>query len=184
MESNREELSRQDQAEAYFRKGFNCAQSVFLAFAKDYGFDDNTALKLSASFGGGVGRMREVCGCVLAMSMIAGLETGSTKENDPLGKQQNYETVQRLAAEYKKISGGSIICKELLGLGQYKTTGNAGKEERADLAGGARPADRTDEYYKKRPCIKLIKETCTIIENEFFGGTKNEQSADDGACNR
>lgn len=177
------EKSRQELAEAYFRKGFNCAQSVFLAFAKDYGFDENTALRLSASFGGGIGRMREVCGCFLAMSMIAGLETGSTKENDPLGKQQNYETVQRLAKEYRKISGGSILCRELLGLNQDGKRREAQEQSRADLVEGAKPAERTEEYYKKRPCIRLIKDACTIIENEFFGGTKNEQSTDDGACN-
>ncbi len=160
MEQESETVSRQDIAESYFRKGYNCSQSVFVTFAKDYGFDEKTALKISASFGGGLGRMREVCGCVSAMALIAGLETGSTTEHDAIGKQRNYEAVQHLAEEYKKISGGSIICKELLGI-----EGNSSSPK---------PSDRTEKYYQKRPCIQLIRAACTIIENEFFGGRKYE----------
>lgn len=159
MEQKSESVSRQEIAESYFRKGYNCSQSVFAAFAKDYGFDEETALKISASFGGGLGRMREVCGCVSAMAIIAGLETGSTRENDAAGKQQNYEVMQHLAEEYKKLSGGSIICRELLGL---------------DGSSSPKPSERTEKYYQKRPCIQLVKDACTIIENEFFGGRSYE----------
>ena len=159
MEQKSESVSRQEIAESYFRKGYNCSQSVFAAFAKDYGFDEETALKISASFGGGLGRMGEVCGCVSAMAIIAGLETGSTRENDAAGKQQNYEVMQHLAEEYKKLSGGSIICRELLGL---------------DGSSSPKPSERTEKYYQKRPCIQLVKDACTIIENEFFGGRSYE----------
>ena len=161
--SNSDENSRQDKAEELFKKGFNCAQSVFTAFADKYGFDEETALKISASFGAGFGRMREVCGCFSAIAMIAGLETGSSTEHDSQGKQYNYEVVQRLAEEYKKVSGGSIICRELLGIsGGYNADSKV------------KPSERTDEYYKKRPCVQLVRDACTIIENEFFGGRDNE----------
>lgn len=174
MEQQSKATSRQDIAESYFRKGYNCAQSVFAAFAKDYGFDEETALKISASFGGGLGRMREVCGCVSAMAIIAGMETGSTKERDAAGKQRNYEMVQHLAEEYKKISGGSIICRELLGLDKMVkgADGDGLKKSKTDTS--PKPSDRTEAYYKKRPCIELIRSACTIIENEFFGGRNYE----------
>lgn len=163
-------LSATEKAEAYFKSGFNCAQSVFAAYADRYGIDETTALKLSASFGGGFGRMREVCGCVSGMAMIAGLETGSAKKHDAEGKAYNYEVMQHLAEEYKKISGGSIICRELLALNNTKTGGTAP----GSLESDSQPTERTEEYYKKRPCINLIKDTCIIIERELFGGKDNE----------
>ena len=175
MEQEFESVSRQDIAESYFRKGYNCAQSVFAAFAKDYGFDEETALKISASFGGGLGRMREVCGCVSAMAMIAGMETGSTTEHDAAGKQRNYEMVQHLAEEYKKISGGSIICRELLGLDKIKAGDEGGSAVKDNESTFPKPSERTEQYYTKRPCIELIRSACTIIENEFLdGGRRNE----------
>lgn len=174
MEQQSEAVSRQDIAESYFRKGYNCSQSVFVAFAKDYGFDEETALKISASFGGGLGRMREVCGCVSAMAIIAGLETGSTTENDAAGKQKNYEVMQHLANEYKKISGGSIICRELLGLDKAKGEQEGSSAGKSDEGSSPKPSDRTEKYYQKRPCIQLVRDACTIIENEFFGGKSYE----------
>lgn len=158
-------VDRKELAVSLFKKGYNCSQAVFAAFADLYGLDRELALKMSASFGGGMGRMREVCGCMSAMAMIAGFETGSTSEHDPQGKQRNYEMVQHLAEEYKKVSGGSIICRELLGL-----SGQGASAE----ASAPKPSARTDTYYKKRPCIHLIEDACVIIENEFFGGIKNE----------
>lgn len=176
IEKSREEVLKNssDRAVENFKQGYNCSQSVFLAFADRYGIDDETALKISASFGGGMGRMREVCGCMSAMALIAGLETGSAKPRDPEGKKANYETVQHLAGEFKKCTGGSIVCRELLGLS-------------ADAKGemsSPTPSERTEQYYKKRPCIRLIQDACSIIEKEFFGGRENEQSADDGTDNR
>lgn len=165
-----ENKSVEDKAEEYFRKGFNCAQSVFVTFADRYGISEEMALKLSASFGGGFGRMREVCGCVSGMALIAGLETGSFTEFDSDGKAKNYELMQHLAEEYKKISGGSIVCRELLAMGNRQSGGIApGSQEST-----SNPTKRTDEYYKKRPCIQLVREACTIIEREIFGGKNNE----------
>ncbi len=165
-----ENISAADRAEQYFKKGFNCSQAVFAAFADRYGIDEKTALRLSASFGGGFGRMREVCGCVSGMALVAGLETGSFTENDSEGKAKNYQMMQHLAEEYKKVSGGSIICKELLAMGNHRTGEIApGSEENS-----FQPTKRTEEYYKKRPCIQLVREACTIIEREIFGGRNNE----------
>ena len=89
IERSKEELKNSsERAVENFKQGYNCSQSVFLAFADRYGIDDETALKISASFGGGMGRMREVCGCMSAMALIAGFETGSTRsEERRVGKE-------------------------------------------------------------------------------------------------
>lgn len=136
-----------------FKSGYNCSQSVFAAYCDVYGIDMELGLRLSASFGGGLGRMREVCGCFSAISMIAGLESGSINGSDQAQKAANYKMVQDLAEEYKEISGGSIICKELLGLSKAEGT--------------YVPEARTKEYYKKRPCPALIHSACEIIEKNF-----------------
>lgn len=143
--------SRKEKAVDLFKEGYNCSQAVFAAYCDRYGIDKETALKLSSSFGGGMGRMREVCGAVSGMFMVAGLETGATEGKDTLAKKQNYEMVQKMADEFKKING-SIICKELLGLakdGQHSDT---------------QPEERTKEYYQKRPCAMLVADAADIIE--------------------
>lgn len=91
-----------------FKEGYNCSQAVFAAYCDLYNMDQETALKVSSSFGGGMGRMREVCGAVSGMFLIAGLETGSVDGKDQEGKKHNYDVVQQLAEEYKK-ENGSII---------------------------------------------------------------------------
>lgn len=143
---------RQDKAEEFFREGYNCSQSVFLAFADIYGVEQELALRISSSFGAGMGRMREVCGTVSGMFLVAGLECGTTKGRDSEGKKANYDTVQKLAAEFKKRSGGSIICRELLGLDKQKDFTDT------------KPEERTASYYKKRPCIQLVREAAGILE--------------------
>ncbi len=165
-----------DMAESYFRKGYNCSQSVFVPFAHRYGIDEKTALKISASFGGGMGRMREVCGCMSAMALVAGFESGCTTDYNPKGKEKNYEMVQHLAQEFKKISGGSIVCRELLGLDKKtKETNEKIKQEKhatLDPSGNMTspiPSERTQEYYKKRPCIQLIRAACEILESQIGG---------------
>ena len=110
-----EENKYSKKAGELFRQGYNCAQSVFCAFAEDIGMDFDTALKLSSSFGGGMGRLREVCGAVSAMFMIAGLKYGYTSPNDDITKAEHYERIQKLAEEFKK-NNKTIICRELLGL--------------------------------------------------------------------
>lgn len=152
--------SRPDKAVRLFKEGYNCSQSVFAAYADLYGIEPELAFRLSASFGGGIGRMREVCGAASGMFMVAGLETGATQGRDVAGKKANYDMVQALAAEYRK-KNGSIICKELLGL-----TAQQGIKEQQFT--DTRPEERTQEYYKKRPCMDLIRQACEILEEVLY----------------
>lgn len=161
---------RREKAKELFLEGYNCSQAVFVAYADKYGMDKELAFKVSASFGGGMGRMREVCGAVCGMFMVAGMETGQTKPRDPDAKQANYEMVQKLARRYKE-EYGSIICKELLGLvpmpGLEKTST---VELKVAEFTDTRPAARTEEYYKKRPCLEQIQKACDILDEILFEG--------------
>lgn len=131
-----------------FMEGYNCAQSVFLAFEDRYDIERNTALKLSSSFGGGMGRLREVCGSVSGMFMAAGCIYGYESPKDYDGKKEHYERIQELAEEFRKING-SIICRELLGLSRQKDS--------------PVPSKRTKEYYKKRPCRQMVEIAAAIL---------------------
>lgn len=154
-------VSRTERAAALFLEGFNCSQSVFAAYADLFGMDKETALRVSASFGGGIGRMREVCGAANGMFLVAGMLTGSVEGKDQLAKKNNYEVVQRLASEFKKENGGSYICRELLGLD---------KEGKKVIPGDTTPEARTEEYYKKRPCLKTIQGAAAIVERMLLDG--------------
>lgn len=149
-----EEISaRVERAKGLFRQGFNCSQSVFVACADLYGIEDETlALRLSASFGGGIGRMRQTCGAACGMFLLAGLENGSATPGDAEGKKNNYALVQRLASAFK-AEHGSLICAELLGLVPRKT----------EVIGDPTPAARTEEYYKKRPCVETVGNAVRIF---------------------
>ena len=118
---------RIEKAVEFFKSGYNCSQSVVLAFADMYGFTQEQAARMAASFGGGIGRMRQTCGAACGMFLLAGLETGATDPKDREGKGANYAVVQELAAEFKKRNG-STICAELLGL--KKPEGVSTPEER------------------------------------------------------
>lgn len=141
-----------ERARELFLKGYNCSQSVFCTFAEEYGIPMEQALRLSASFGGGIGRMRETCGAVCGMAMLAGMETGQTNPNDPAQKQTNYHAVQDLAEQFRQING-SIKCAELLQL-------------RKDAPITSVPEQRTEEYYHKRPCLRMV-ETAVELFEEF-----------------
>lgn len=130
-----------------FKQGYNCSQSVFLTFADELGIDTETALKLSSSFGGGMGRMREVCGAVSAMFMIAGLKYGYTEPDNKEIKTEHYQRIQELAKRFKD-KHDTIICRELLGV---------------DADDNPVPSDRTQEYYDSRPCERLIGDAAGII---------------------
>ncbi|MCI2049903.1 MAG: C-GCAxxG-C-C family protein [Lachnospiraceae bacterium] len=135
-------------AEEYFKQGHNCAQSVAAAFAPEMGIDAETAMKMCAGYGGGVGRMREVCGAFLGLVFVMGTLYGSA---DPAAKTEIYTEVQKAAEEYKQRNGGnSIICRELLGL-------DRGKDSPVASA-------RTQEYYRKRPCTELVGIAADIME--------------------
>lgn len=154
--------SRKEKAVELFMQGYNCSQSVVLAYADVLGLDWKQAAKMSASFGGGLARLRHVCGTVSGMSMVAGMLTAASDPKDTARKKENYEVVQKLAKEFE-ARNGSIICRELLGLDTAKPT--VGEKYRS----GAEPEPRTAEYYKKRPCARLVGEACDILENTLHG---------------
>lgn len=104
-----------EQAAVLREHGFNCSQAVFAACAELYGVDEKTALRVSASFGGGIGQMRQTCGAACGMFLLAGLENGNTVPNNPQAKQINYNLVQTLADGFRQ-EHGSLICADLLGL--------------------------------------------------------------------
>lgn len=140
-------------AENYFKQGFNCAQSVALAFKDDLGIDETTILKLVSPFGGGMGRMREVCGAVSGMLLVLGSKYGYSDPKDAQSKSELYSAVQSLMGQFKD-KNGSYICRELLGEnGRSAPT----------------PEKRTDEYYKKRPCVLLVGDAAEILEEYIKG---------------
>ena len=138
-------------AQELFKEGYNCAQSVFCAFCDELGMEPEMALKLSSSFGGGMGKLREVCGAVSAMFMIAGIKFGYTSPTDSDAKSAHYELIQHLAQEFKR-KNKTIICRELLG---------------DNVQYGHVPAARTEEYYASRPCEKLVADAAEIIANHI-----------------
>lgn len=156
--TNEEIESRAQRAVDLFKQGFNCSQAVFASCADIYGItDEKLALRLAASFGGGMGRMRLVCGAASGMFMLAGLHNGSATPHDNEGKMANYAFVQQLAGEFK-AKYGSLICAELLGLAPKGTT----MEYLPAEALRPKPAERTPEYYQKRPCPEMIAEAVRI----------------------
>lgn len=141
---------RREAAIAYFKQGCNCTQAVLAAYSDRIGIDFTTAMKLGASFGGGMGRLREVCGAVSGMFAVIGLMQGYSVPGDIEGKKKHYALIQELAGKFKDIHG-SIVCRELLGLGK-------GPDSPV-------PEARTGEYYKKRPCAEIIGDAAYIISN-------------------
>lgn len=135
--------------------GYNCCQAVVLAYCDLFGMDEKTAASLSSGFGGGMGRMREVCGSVSGMVMLSGMLSPADNPSDKAGRTANYALVQEVAGEFRNING-SIICRELLGLDKKPAEGQATSESPV-------PSDRTAEYYKKRPCEELVKISARII---------------------
>lgn len=144
------ESPRAQAAMGYFYEGYNCSQAIMLAFEDVHKLDRRTALTMSCSFGGGMGRLREVCGGVSGMFMVLGLLYGYDDPKDPQAKKEQYERVQELAAEFVGLHG-SIVCRDLLGL-----------KEKGPQA--PTPEARTPEYYKKRPCPKMIGSAAMILE--------------------
>lgn len=150
-----EKMSKQgDAAYAWFLKGYNCSQSVVAAFAPQLGLTEETALRLSAGFGAGIGRMREVCGAFCGVVTVLSMVYADPA--DPKDKSRMYALVQQAAEQYStRNGGGSIICRELLA--------KAG----AAPAGGTAAEERTADYYKKRPCPELCR-LCADLCAEFI----------------
>ena len=143
------EEDRVAKAVALFKEGYNCSQSVVTAFADLYGFTREQALHMSASFGGGIGRMREVCGAVSGMLMVAGLLYGydDPGEND-VNKKAHYQLVQNLAGQFREEIG-SIICREILN----------------NPPSDPNPTPRTAEFYKTRPCAHMVMTAAGILDD-------------------
>ena len=141
-----------EKAAELFCSGCNCSQAVLGAFAEDCGMDFETALRLSSSFGGGMGRLRETCGAVTGMFMVAGLLKGYVDTDDKDAKDNHYKLIQELANEFKSVYG-TYNCNELLG--------NIGK--------GTYVSDpRTEDYYKTRPCVNFVVAAADILDKHFF----------------
>ncbi len=141
--------TKKEKAMELFTSGYNCSQAVLGAFTEELGLDFESAMKISSGFGGGMGRMREVCGTVSGMFMAAGLIFGFSDNTKPELKGQIYKRIQELANRFKE-ENGSIICRELLEGVESSTSPN--------------PSERTKEYYKKRPCVELVGCAVEIFE--------------------
>ena len=139
---------KSEKAKELFKQGYNCSQAVLGVFCEELGLDFNTAIKIASSFGGGMGRMREVCGTVSGMFMAAGMMFG-VSNSDAKAKGELYKKIQDLAQNFKN-QNGSIVCRELLQGVESSTSPN--------------PSERTETYYKKRPCVDLVGDAVEIFE--------------------
>lgn len=148
-------VDRVTRAKELFLSGYNCAQAVFAAFADRYGISEELALRLAASFGGGLGRLRETCGAVSGMALVCGLETGCTDAADRMGKKRNYDEMRALAAEFQKVYG-TICCREIL------------EKRKVEAEAGGIPEERTEEYYRARPCVYTVMTAAGILQEAYL----------------
>ena len=135
------------QAAELFLDGYNCAQAIAVAFCDVTGLDPAFSARMASSFGGGMGRMREVCGAVSGMLMVAGLLYGYETPGDDIKKKAHYTLVQALAGQFRE-QVGSIVCREIL------------KNPPSDPA----PSPRTAEYYASRPCARMVVTAAQILD--------------------
>ena len=142
-------MSRADRAEELFRKGYNCSQSVFASFADVLGMTVEEAARIASPFGAGFGKLREVCGAVSGMTLLAGYLKGYDDPEDYDSKKELYALIQKMCAEFEERQG-TIICRELLGLKKGEDA--------------AEPSVRTEEYYQSRPCIGACRTAAEIAE--------------------
>lgn len=142
---------RVERAQAYFKAGYNCAQAVVMAFDDVMQMLPDELARLAAPFGGGMGRMREVCGTVSGMTFLAGAIKPSTNPSNLEERKENYALVQLFADKFRE-ENGDIVCRRLLGL-----------EPVAERAETAMPSERTPEYYRKRPCSEYVGCAARIV---------------------
>ena len=142
-------MTRREKAMANFKKGYNCSQSIILAYQDMIPIDKSILSKMASSFGSGMGRLREVCGSVSGMFLIAGILYGYDEPETGQVKAEHYARIQELARRFEE-KHGSIICREMLGL-----------SVKHDVPV---PEARTSEYYKKRPCAEIIGDAAEILE--------------------
>ncbi len=146
--SNIDIEQRAAKAKELFLSGYNCCQSVVLAFEDITALEPELAATISAPFGGGMGRLREVCGAVSGMTMVAGFISPCPTNSDAVAKKENYALVQRFAEAFRE-QNGAIVCRTLLGLDRAKDNPT--------------PSPRTAEYYRKRPCADLVADAARIV---------------------
>jgi C_GCAxxG_C_C family probable redox protein len=146
-------ISRPALAKSFFEQGYNCCQSTVLAFAEDIGLPDETALRLASAFGGGMGKLREVCGALTGAFMVIGMKKGYINPDADDQKAEEYALVQEIAESFKQ-KNGSILCRDLIGE-DYKP-------------GDATPGKRTQSYYESRPCAALIEDAVRILEEKLY----------------
>jgi C_GCAxxG_C_C family probable redox protein len=145
------EKTKAQLAKELFLSGNNCSQAVFCAFAPDYGFNDETARRVSCALGGGLGRMREVCGAVSGAALVFGFEYGDDK-------MHAYAKVQEFCAKFKS-EVGSIICRDLL------------EGAKVQVETGGKSEERSEQYYQKRPCAQLVELAAAILEDMLKPGS-------------
>ena len=142
-------MDHAEQAGKLFLEGYNCAQAVVCAFSDVTGLDEKSAARLSSSFGGGMGRLREVCGTVSGALLVLGILYGYDDPKDYEAKKAHYQLVQEFARRFREING-TIICRELLSGVKTKP--------------GNEPEARTKEYYESRPCLRHVGEAAAIVD--------------------
>ncbi|MBQ4338462.1 MAG: C_GCAxxG_C_C family protein [Clostridia bacterium] len=140
-------MRKSERAKELFLSGYNCSQAVFAAFSDEFSIDEKQAFIMASGFGGGMGRLREVCGAFSGIVMVLSLKYGDYEVSDHAKKAELYARIQELAAAYER-ENGSVICKELLGQGKN----------------GSVPEARTQQYYKKRPCAELVESAARLLE--------------------
>ncbi len=149
---------RAQQARQNFLDGYNCCQAVLMTFADVLEIDKDAAITIASGFGGGMARMREVCGTVSALCMAAGYISPASDPSIKEERTKNYALVQELAGKFKE-ENGSIVCKELLGL------------VKSPMQESPEPSDRTAEYYRKRPCPELVACSARILSTKLQQGS-------------
>lgn len=145
---------RVQRARDLFTSGYNCTQSVFMAYSDLFDLETRFAATISAPLGGGMGRLREVCGAVSGMTLLAGLLSPAHDPKDQAAKGANYALVQHFAEQFREANG-AIVCRELLGLTQRKDDPT--------------PSPRTTEYYRKRPCVEYVATAARIVGEYLIG---------------
>ena len=142
-------MKHSEKAREIFNEGYNCSQAVVAAFSDITGLDFETSLKVSSSFGAGMGKMRSVCGAVTGMYIVAGL-LWATTQSDAASKEKHYTLIQQITQRFKDMHN-TVVCAELL------------KNLKTDTT--PKPAERTQEYYKVRPCLKFVEDACDILDS-------------------
>lgn len=152
-------MTRSEYAKKYFEEGYNCSQAVVLAFADKINVDKTLLLSMVSSFGGGMARLREVCGAVSGIFFVAGALYGYSDPQNKEQKIEHYKRIQNLAKKFRD-KNGSIVCRDLLGL-------KSGSDKPV-------PEDRTSEYYKRRPCAVLVEIAASILEDYINSDEDNK----------